>query len=261
MAVNIDGTVQLTAEVAVSGSNGATIDASDYAGDGFENGIDLSLTGSGGADSINGSDQADSIDGGDGADTLIGGAGDDILTAGAGNDVLDGGAGDDTLNVSPDGAADDTDTVVFDANTSGNDTVRNFVVDGDGRDESLEDDADILDLSGVGNNASDLIANLEGITFVNNVDQTAANGYDNGGPVDLILDFGGGNSLTFEDFETVQGAKDFFSSKDEINPVGGDAVGDLDETDGEVSVNLNDLTGSTVDAIFGDSLSYDAAVI
>ena len=58
---------------------------------------DISITGSGLANSILGSAEADYIDGGKGKDTLLGNDGDDTLLGGEGNDKLYGGEGQDSL--------------------------------------------------------------------------------------------------------------------------------------------------------------------
>ena len=85
----------------------------------------LTLTGSGGSDSLVGGDNADDLSGIGGSDTLEGGAGADTLSGGGGSDLLDGGAGADIL--SGGGGAD---VLVWDFNDinidggGGNDTLR-----------------------------------------------------------------------------------------------------------------------------------------
>ena len=60
-------------------------------------GVNDTLLGGGGNDTISGLAGNDLLSGGYGNDTLDGGAGNDLLSGGYGNDVLDGGAGNDTL--------------------------------------------------------------------------------------------------------------------------------------------------------------------
>jgi Ca2+-binding RTX toxin-like protein len=188
------------------------------------------LRGGDGDDRLEGGVQADTLEGGDGADLLIGasggdtlegGAGDDTLESNNGNDVLSGGAGDDLLEG---GLANDL--LNGDA---GNDRLEggngaDLLNGGDG-DDRLEGNAgnDTLD-GGAGNDV--LRGGLGADTFVfrlgsgtdrvvdfGNVDavelEAALLGGGTPDPADLIpfatrdadgfllLDFGGGDTLTF----------------------------------------------------------------
>ncbi len=67
------------------------------------NGVQVTVYGGTGDDTITGSPNSDTLSGGDGNDTISGGAGDDIITGGDEEDVLYGGDGDDTIS----GEADD----------------------------------------------------------------------------------------------------------------------------------------------------------
>jgi len=58
---------------------------------------DDSLSGGAGADRLDGGAGSDSIDAGGGSDSAIGGSGHDTIAGGGGSDMLDGGTGDDSL--------------------------------------------------------------------------------------------------------------------------------------------------------------------
>jgi Ca2+-binding RTX toxin-like protein len=60
--------------------------------------MNLTLTGTDGADVLQGGDGNDTLAGGAGNDTLTGMGGDDVLDAGSGDDLLDGGVGNDALS-------------------------------------------------------------------------------------------------------------------------------------------------------------------
>lgn len=75
----------------LDGGDGNDTIFGQYGDDTIEGGAD--------ADQIYGGAGDDSLDGGDGADTLSGGDGSDTLAGGDGADVLDGGAGDDDIAV------------------------------------------------------------------------------------------------------------------------------------------------------------------
>jgi Ca2+-binding RTX toxin-like protein len=89
------------------------------------------ITGNAGNDSINGGSGADSITGGDGNDTINGETGSDVITGGAGNDSITAGDGNDNL----DGGVG-SDSFIFAANLASADTIGG----GDG--------TDILSVSG-----------------------------------------------------------------------------------------------------------------
>ncbi|WP_299146559.1 calcium-binding protein [uncultured Tateyamaria sp.] len=190
------------------------------------NGADL-LYGDNGNDTLNGGLNADTLAGGNGNDVLSGSAGSDDLRGNAGNDQLDGNAGADILNG---GHNNDTlngginhDTLI---GGSGNDRLNgNNGADslmGDGGNDTLAGNAghDTLDgggaddylFGGIGadtfifNSGDDEIAD-----FQNNIDTLVLDRalWGGGGMSvnalsqfaevvngDLVLDFGGGNSLT-----------------------------------------------------------------
>jgi Ca2+-binding RTX toxin-like protein len=147
------------------------------------------LSGNAGFDSVSGGDGDDVISGGLANDTLSGGDGDDIiggdngfdlLFGGDGNDDLHGNSGNDTLNG---GAGDDTmrggqgaDVFVF---TGGNDLIRDF----SGIVDSLEIDASLLSQ-----------ANPQPLHLAQ---------YDSIVNGNLVLDFGDGNTLTFNGIGSV----------------------------------------------------------
>ena len=100
------------------------------------------LKGETGADTLNGGAGNDTLNGGDGDDTLKGGAWNDTLSAGSGNDTLKGGsgrdtligdAGDDTIDLGDDS---DADTIKFNKEGDGKDTLQNFAVANDSIDFS-----------------------------------------------------------------------------------------------------------------------------
>ena len=119
------------------------------------------------------------------------GAGDDALRGGSnGRDWLDGGEGDDTLE-----GGNQSDTFAFDFGNGGHDTVLDF---------SIDDDRDVLMLSGVGG--------LEDIT-VSEVEI--------GGVCSTVLE-ANGNSLTLLGFSFANGElPETFDSADEINQYSG----------------------------------------
>lgn len=141
---------------------------------------DDALDGEGGHDSLWGQDGRDRLSGGWGNDSLGGGAGDDRLWGGDGNDKLWGDTGSDRLygNAGNDwlsGGAG-ADTFVF-ARREGHDTIADFTP-GDGDRLWLDSD-----LWGGDDDIGAMVRRLDRI---------------DGG--DLILDFGDGQSLRFEDF-------------------------------------------------------------
>jgi len=140
------------------------------------------LLGGDGDDFLNGGTRADSLVGGDGndkligrsfEDTLIGGAGNDRLNAGGENDWLEGGSGDDVLK-----GGNGFDTFVF---GSGFDHDR--ILDFDPGEDRLLISAALAQ----GYTA----AHLEGVA-------ETINGR-------VVLDFGGGDVLTFENLDTADG--------------------------------------------------------
>lgn len=109
----------------------------DFTGAGNE--LNNVITGGDGNDSLYGEDGADRLVGGLGDDLLHGGAGDDRLNGGNGDDAINGGAGDDAINV---GAG--FNTIVYDQENFGNDTVASFDANPNGGGQ------DKIDLSGLG---------------------------------------------------------------------------------------------------------------
>jgi serralysin len=129
--------------------------------------------GGAGRDKIKGNGGRDELWGEEGRDKLVGGGGVDYLLGGAGNDVLKGGRGGDTF--------------FFDS-AGGNDKIKDF---GRGNDTLMID----LAFWGSATSAQQLI-----------------NLYADDSGADVIFDFGGGNTLTFEDVADAQSlVNDIFS--------------------------------------------------
>ncbi|GAW34785.1 bifunctional hemolysin/adenylate cyclase precursor [Roseovarius sp. A-2] len=118
-------------------------------------------------DVLNGDAGNDTLEGGNGFDLLNGGDGDDRLEGNAGNDTLDGGAGDDVLR-----GGLGADTFVFRVGSGNDRIVDKGIVD------SVALDAELL-----GGGSPDP-ADLRDISSLD------ADGF-------LLLDFGGGDTLTF----------------------------------------------------------------
>ena len=78
---------------------------------------DLTVTGTGAADTLYGGDGNDRINGLAGNDAIYGQEGNDVLTGGAGRDILDGGAGTDTANYATSTAGIVADLMVASRNT------------------------------------------------------------------------------------------------------------------------------------------------
>jgi Ca2+-binding RTX toxin-like protein len=185
------------------GGDGADVLDGGVANDSLEGGAgNDSLVGANGADTLDGGTGDDTLEGNSGFDLLMGGDGADLLDGGLANDTLDGGAGDDTLegangsdlllggdgadrlegNAGADtldgGAGDDVlrgglgaDTFVFRAGY-GNDRIVDFGnVDLVQIEAALVGDAPVPD-------------DLRALSSLN------ADGF-------LVLDFGGGDTLTF----------------------------------------------------------------
>jgi Ca2+-binding RTX toxin-like protein len=149
------------------------------------------MSGGNGADRMEGDDGDDSVDGGAGNDALYGGAGDDSLSGGTnGRDWLDGGEGDDELS-----GGNQSDTFAFDFSNGGDDTVTDF---------SIDDDRDLLMLTGVGD-LGDIAVHEEEI----------------GGVWSTVLE-ANGNSLTLVGFSFSNGEfGEQFDSAGEINEYSG----------------------------------------
>ncbi|WP_299705091.1 calcium-binding protein [uncultured Tateyamaria sp.] len=138
------------------------------------------LFGGTGNDTLNGGLAFDELNGGEGDDLLRGLNGFDVLNGDAGNDNLEGNAGNDTLDG---GLGDDlmrggqgADVFVF---TDGNDVIRDYslIVD------RLQIEADLLDEeTPVGSDLANYASVVEG---------------------NLVLDFGEGNTLTFNNVTNV----------------------------------------------------------
>jgi Ca2+-binding RTX toxin-like protein len=117
-----------------------------------------------GIENIRGTIAADSITGDDGANVFEGVAGNDTLSGGGGADILIGGFGDDTLT-----GGSGIDTFAF--------------ATGDGADMIVDFEAgDVIDLSGV-----------EGILTITDF------GWAQSG-IDTVIDLGGGNTITIQNF-------------------------------------------------------------
>ncbi len=131
------------------------------------------LTGNAGANTLNGGAGDDILNGGAGADVLHGGAGDDILIGGAGADVLDGGDGFDLVSY-------ETDTFVF--------PILNITI------------IDISGEGGVGDDAGDTFANIEGVIGTSHSDFIigrvgVADTIIGGAGNDILDGLGGGDTL------------------------------------------------------------------
>jgi VCBS repeat-containing protein len=136
------------------------------------NGKDVFSSGAGN-DVIQGSNGKDHISTGAGNDRLFGGNGKDILAGGEGNDTLIGGLGNDTF--------------IF-GNLSGNDVIEDFT-------------------PGKGKKGGDVI-DLAEVSSVNNFNELMNAASEGGGNV--ILDLGGGNSITLVGVQLGQlGSDDF----------------------------------------------------
>jgi Ca2+-binding RTX toxin-like protein len=137
------------------------------------------LRGNDGNDVLNGGAQADDLQGNKGADLLIGGAGSDKLVGGEGRDTLNGGAGNDTMSGGGGG-----DTFVF-RTGHGQDVINDF---------NALNSAEKLDFRGLGS--------------ISNITQLRAKAEQVGD--DVVINTGGGNSITLRDVElNTLGADDF----------------------------------------------------
>jgi Ca2+-binding RTX toxin-like protein len=145
---NIDFTGAIVPTTLIGESGNDTISggwSSDFIRGGVGND---SLYGGAGNDTLLGEGSNDTLEGGAGNDSLLGGAGNDSLLGGDGNDTLVGGSGNDTLD-----GGNGIDLIVFDL---------------------LEADYDYLLVSGylkvtsknLGDGASDLLKNIELISFL-----------------------------------------------------------------------------------------------
>ncbi|MCC1493348.1 VWD domain-containing protein [Cognatishimia sp. F0-27] len=123
------------------------------------------MAGGFGFDTMTGGDGNDTMLGSDGFDSVSGGAGDDSLQGNSGNDTLDGGLGNDTMQ-----GGLGADTFIY---TAGADLIIGIApVD------SLQIDADLL------TEATPVADDLQNYASID-------------GSGRLVLDFGGGNTLTF----------------------------------------------------------------
>ncbi len=138
---------------------------------------DDALTGLAGDDILSGGAGGDALIGGAGDDTLIGDAGGDTLTGGPGNDILIGGAGDDTLT----GGAG-TNRYLFQGDAEGDDTITDFV--GDGNDILVFDEEEW----GAGDDAADLEALIAAVE-VNGDGDLVITRPDNNGSITLEGDY------------------------------------------------------------------------
>ncbi|MEM8633390.1 MAG: M10 family metallopeptidase, partial [Pseudomonadota bacterium] len=145
---------------------------------------DDTVLGGAGDDELRGNNGADVVDGGAGQDTLNGGGGKDTLNGGTGNDLLEGQRGEDTLNGGTGNdilrGGDHADSFVFEAG-HGADTIGDF---------DVSQDSLLLSLSLTGGET-----NVSAI-----LDQFA----DDSGTF-LVFDFGGGNTIAFEDVTSTTG--------------------------------------------------------
>lgn len=130
---------------------------------------DDQLRGGTGDDQLNGNGDDDRLAGNAGRDQLSGGPGNDVLSGGSGQDVLHGGTGNDVLT-----GGKARDTFIFSA---GRDTIRDFSGDRLHLDDAL--------WSGT-------------LTKAQVISRFAAVEGD-----DLVFSFGGGNTLTLEDYTDI----------------------------------------------------------
>ena len=152
----------------VDGGNGGDTISGDSGNDLiFGRGGDDSLAGNALGDSLRGGSGNDTLRGGDGSDDLDGGSNNDLLFGSNGNDTLIGGGGDDTL-VGEGG----NDTFVFEIG-KGNDQINDL--------ESGPGTADVIQLIGFGAAFDEFSEVIGAATEV-------------GG--DVVIDFGGGDTLT-----------------------------------------------------------------
>ncbi|MCC1491458.1 calcium-binding protein [Cognatishimia sp. F0-27] len=155
------------------------------------NGFDT-LNGGAGNDTLEGNNGSDSLDGGEGADSVIGGLGFDTMSGGGGNDTLQGADGFDLL---AGGAGND----LLEGN-SGNDTM-----DGGLGDDTMRGGlgADTFVFAAGADVIVDMLA-VDTVTIASSLLDEAnptredLSGYAGTNAAgDLVLDFGEGNTLTF----------------------------------------------------------------
>lgn len=179
------------------------------------------LGGGDGNDRLRGGRGEDSLSGGDGNDRVKGNGGDDIVLGGDGNDRVTGGGGDDTLS-----GGEGNDRV---KGSSGDDIVdggggNDRVIGGNGADTldggagsdryngGLGADTLIFEVDGVSDKINDFEDGLDLIDVsafeITDIDAILGSGQQLG--LDLVLDFGGGDTITIEDTQLSQiGADDF----------------------------------------------------
>lgn len=132
--------------------------------------------GGGGDDTLSGDDGNDRVKGNSGDDIVLGGGGNDRVIGGGGSDTLDGGAGSDRYH-----GGFGADTLIFSADGV-SDKINNF-----------QDGLDLIDVSAFA---------------IADIDAIIGTGRQIG--EDLILDFGGGDTIIIEDTQLSQvGADDF----------------------------------------------------
>lgn len=162
-----------------------------------------SLSGGDGNDRVKGNGGDDIALGGDGDDRVIGGGGDDTVSGGEGNDRVKGGGGDDVVD-----GGGGNDRVI---GGNGADTLDG----GSGSDRyngGLGADTLIFEVDGVSDKINDFEDGLDMIDVsafgVTDIDAIIGSGQQLG--LDLVLDFGGGDTITIEDTQLSQiGADDF----------------------------------------------------
>ncbi|MGY3438660.1 calcium-binding protein [Marinovum sp. KMM 9879] len=169
---------------------------------------DDTLIGGGGNDTLSGGYDDDLLEGGFNADALYGQRGHDTLVGGNGRDMMDGGGGNDTL-------IDNQQTGIY-----GNDVMLggngNDIFQIAGGDDTISGQADADTFIFIGNNIeNDIVTDYEvgtdalhlddalwggGLTEAEVINQfaTVVNG-------DVVLDFGGGNSVTLEGVGSTSG--------------------------------------------------------
>jgi Ca2+-binding RTX toxin-like protein len=147
---------------------------------------------------LQGNGVANVLDGGTGDDTLFGGAGDDTLQGGAGNDLLQGGTGNDVLAdtsgkaLLDGGAGTDTLTGGASSETFVGGTGSETLNTGGGRDVIAFDKGDGADIVNASAGTDDTLSLGGGLAYSQLKLRRSG--------LDLILDAGNGDALTFRDW-------------------------------------------------------------
>lgn len=233
----------------LDGGDGNDTIFGQYGDDTIEGGAD--------ADQIYGGAGDDSLDGGDGADTLSGGDGSDTLAGGEGSDLLDGGANDDAIVVGAGdtavGAAGDD---VFSVDTGLTGTAAVTITGGETDEEALIDPTnnpdgrvgDVLDLTG---------KTIDSLSY-NQTDPTWDGTTSESGTVVLLNDAGEQVTIAFSEIEHIlrdAGPVDGTAGDDVMDPGFADVQSDqVDGTDGLDDTIFGNGGNDSIDAGAGDDL-------